>query len=317
MIVTLTLNPSLDRTLEVESLDRGAILRTGTPSLDAGGKGVNVTRALAANGIPSVAVVPVGGLEGAELVRLLERDGVEARTVPVATRTRSNIALVEPDGTVTKINEPGSPVTDAELGALVAAVVAVTGANDWVVVSGSLAPGTDVAQLATVTTAVTAAGAHLAVDTSGDALRAAVEVAPRLVKPNREELGDLIGRDLGSIAEVVEAAEWVRDAGVEQVLVSLGADGAVLVTPDGVIVGESTVVVPRSAVGAGDCFLAGYLQRLERDPADPASALLDALAWGAAAAALPGTSVPAPAEIARADVRLVRRPDPDRPLLTG
>jgi fructose-1-phosphate kinase PfkB-like protein len=130
-------------------------------------------------------------------------------------------------------------------------------------------------------------------------------------------LSELVGRPLGSIADVIEAARGIQAHGVEIVLVSLGADGAVLVGPDHVRVGESRVATPRSTVGAGDCFLAGFLSKFSTDDADVQAALLEALAWGAAAAALPGTSVPAPADIDRSNVQLVWQPDLDRPLLAS
>src|SRR3712207_977401 len=98
MIITLTLNPSLDRAIEVGGLVRGEVIRATGTHLDPGGKGVNVSRALLANGIPSRAVFPCGGDEGGQLVRLLEAEGVQVRTVPIAGRTRSNITLAEPDG---------------------------------------------------------------------------------------------------------------------------------------------------------------------------------------------------------------------------
>jgi 1-phosphofructokinase len=116
---------------------------------------------------------------------------------------------------------------------------------------------------------------------------------------------------------VIEAARGIRSRGVDIVLVSLGADGAVLVGPNGVLVGESHVATPRSTVGAGDCFLAGFLSKYSVDDADVPAALLEALAWGAAAAALPGTSVPAPADVDHSNVRLVSQPDLDRPLLAS
>ncbi len=116
---------------------------------------------------------------------------------------------------------------------------------------------------------------------------------------------------------MIEAAQGIRALGVEIVLVSLGADGAVLVSPSGVLVGESRVANPRSTVGAGDCFLAGFLSKFSVDDADVHAALLEALAWGAAAAALPGTSVPAPADIDHTNVQLVWQPDLDRPLLAS
>jgi 1-phosphofructokinase len=160
-------------------------------------------------------------------------------------------------------------------------------------------------------------GAHLAIDTSGDALVASLAARPRLIKPNRTELSEIAGAPLGSIAEVIDAATRVRDRGVDLVLVSLGADGAVLVGPTGVVVGESRVDRPRSTVGAGDCFLAGFLSRFSLDESDVHAAMLDALAWGAAAASLPGTSVPGPHDIDHTNVQLVWQPDLDRPLVAS
>jgi 1-phosphofructokinase len=136
-----------------------------------------------------------------------------------------------------------------------------------------------------------------------------------VIKPNRAELAEVVGRELDSISDVIAAAEELRARGVERVLVSLGADGAVLVGEHGAIVGESTVLHRRSTVGAGDCFLAGFLSRFSADESDDGAALVEALAWGAAAVSLPGTSVPGPGDIAYTNVHLVWQPDLDRPLV--
>ncbi len=315
MIVTVTLNPSLDRTVEVDALERGAVLRTSIPVIQPGGKGVNVTRALALNGTQSVAVLPVAGAEGAELSALLDDAGVSARYVPVSGRTRSNLTVAEPDGTVTKLNEPGSPLSIADLAALTEVLAATISSGDWVVISGSLPPDLGTEQFVELLAGVTALGASLAIDTSGEALVASLAARPRLVKPNRAELAEVVGRQVTSIAEVISAAEELRGRGVERVLVSLGADGAVLVSAGGVLVGESSVIVPRSTVGAGDCFLAGFLSRFALDETAEDAALLEALAWGSAAASLPGTSVPGPGDIAHSNVQLAWQPDLDRPLV--
>jgi len=317
VIVTVTLNPSLDRTLEIDALVRGDVLRTSTPTLEAGGKGVNVTRALVANGIPSIAVLPVGGTEGAELNRLLDDAGVASRVVEVTGRTRSNITLAEHDGTVTKLNEPGSSLSAIELDALTAAIAAVVSSGDWVVLSGSMPPEFSGAQLGTLAGSLAEDGVNLAIDTSGDALAASLAAHPRLIKPNRAELAEVSGRPLDSISEVIDAAKGVRDQGVELVLVSLGADGAVLVGPTGVVVGESRVDRPRSTVGAGDSFLAGFLSKFSVDETDVDGAVLEALAWGAAAASLPGSAVPGAADIDHSNVQLVWQPDLDRPLVAS
>jgi 1-phosphofructokinase len=315
VIVTVTLNPSLDRTVEVDRLARGAVLRTSSPVLEPGGKGVNVTRALASNGCASVAVLPVGGAEGAELGALLDAAGISARLVTVSGRTRSNLTIAEPDGTITKLNEPGSALSAADFSALSEVLAGVVGNRDWVVFSGSIPPECSGDQLVELMSSVSSLGASLAVDTSGDALLAAITARPRLIKPNRAELAEAVGRPLDSIADVVAAAEEIRARGVERVLVSLGAEGAVLVGRGGVIVGESTVPQQRSTVGAGDCFLAGFLSRFSVDETDEGAALIEALAWGAAAVSLPGTSVPGPDDIAYSNVQLVWQPDLDRPLV--
>jgi len=317
VIVTITLNPSLDRTLEVDSFERGAVLRTSDPILEAGGKGVNVTRALTANGTESIAVLPVGGSEGAELTALLDAAAVHARYVPVAGRTRSNITVSEADGTITKLNEPGSALGPDELAALTSAVGSTVTAGDWVIISGSVPPEFSAEQLRALTGSLADRAVNLAIDTSGDALVASLAARPRLIKPNRAELAEVAGRPLDSISDVIAAAKGVRELGVEIVLVSLGSDGAVLVGPAGVIVGESHVEHPRSTVGAGDCFLAGFLSKFSVDEADVDAALLEALAWGAAAASLPGTAVPEPGDIDYTNVQLVWQPDLDRPLVAS
>ena len=141
MIVTLTLNPSLDRTIEVPELVRGAMVRASATRLDPGGKGVNVARALAAHKLPTCAVVPRGGPDGRSSPTLLEEEGIDVCAVPVTGHTRSNVSLVEPDGSVTKINEPGGELAADDLERIVAAVLATAVGADWVVASGSLPPG--------------------------------------------------------------------------------------------------------------------------------------------------------------------------------
>lgn len=317
MIVTLTLNPSLDRTVEVDSLTRGTLVRTSEPVLEPGGKGVVVARALSANGVSALGIVAVAGPEGAELSHLLELEGILCRFVPVSGRTRSNLTICEPDGTVTKLNEPGSPLTESDVTAIATAIRTSVRDGDWLVFSGSTPPEFDASRVTTLLAEATAAGAFIAVDTSGDALEAALASGPRIVKPNRAELAELIGRPLDSVADVVRAAEEVRARGVEYVVVSLGAEGALLVGPGGMLMGESPVDQIRSTVGAGDSFLAGFLSRFTVDETDIDGALAEALTWGAAATRLPGSAVPGPTDLDRSIVQLVWQPDLDRPLVAS
>lgn len=303
MIVTLTLNPSVDRTVEVEALVRGDVIRALGVRVDPGGKGINVSRALAAHDLPTRAVVTVGGAEGEHLVALLRGTGIEIVPVHVNGAIRSNITVVEPDGTTTKLNEPGAKLSTDELAAVFEAVKTAAESAEWLVASGSLPPGTPADVYADLVRRLAGSGTRVAVDTSGPALEAVLAAGPTLVKPNRDELAEVTGMRLPTIADVVEAALRLRDRGACAVLASLGADGAVLVDDDGAIHGRTPAVPPRNSVGAGDAMLAGFLAGGGAGP----DALVEALAWGAAAVLQPGSGMPSPADIDRTAVRLERQ----------
>jgi len=293
VIVTLTPNPSVDRTIEIGRLSRGKVHRAAGGRVDPGGKGVNVSRALAAAGLPTVAVLPSGGPEGAELAALLAPQGVPVVAVPIRGAIRSNVALAEPDGTVTKVNEAGPRLSAAEVEDLVRAVVGLAGRASWVVCSGSLPRGVPESLYADLVHRLRRIGTRVAVDASGPAFAAAIAAGPDLVKPNHEELAEVTGRPLTTVGAVVDAAAALCGAGVGTVLVSLGADGALLVTEDIVLHGRAPVSQPRSNVGAGDSLLAGFLA----GGPEPKTALARAVAYGAAAVSLPGSAVPSPDDL--------------------
>lgn len=298
MIVTVTANPSLDRTIEVNTLRRGDVLRARASRLDAGGKGVNVARALAANGHKVTAVLPCGGAEGSQLTALLAESGLNLVAVPIAGTVRSNVTVVELDGTTTKLNEPGPSLTAAELLALAEAACIAAEHAEWVVVSGSLPPGAPADAYARLLARLQQESTRIALDTSNEALRAAITGRPHLIKPNREELADVTGRPIRTLDDTVAATEALRAQGVAAVLTSLGKDGAVLVDGDGCWHASAPAVEPRSTVGAGDALLAGFLAAGGRGP----RALAEAVAWGSAATALSGSRMPGPADIDRRGV---------------
>jgi 1-phosphofructokinase len=299
VIVTVTLNPSVDRTVEVATLVRGAVIRAGGDRTDAGGKGINVTRALAAHEDDSRAVFPVGGSEGRLLVDMLTEQGIDLLEVPVGNSARCNIAISEPDGTVTKINSLGNPLSPVEVEALCSAVRSCVPDATWFVAAGSLPRDVPDSFYADLVEMLRPTGVPVAVDTSGPPLSLAVKAGPALVKPNREELQEAVGRSLRTLGDVVDAAEQLRREGAGTVLASLGRDGAVLVQEDGRWHAE-TQVVARSTVGAGDAMLAGFLHAGARGP----MALATAVAWGAAAASLPGSQMPGRADLPSERVRV-------------
>ncbi|MGW3246497.1 1-phosphofructokinase [Streptomyces sp. NPDC001070] len=309
MIVTVTPNPSLDRTYEVPSLERGEVLRALADRVDPGGKGVNVSRAVAAAGHHTVAVLPLGGPEGELLGRLLTAQGIEAAGVDIAGRTRINISVAEPDGTLTKINAAGPELSEAEAEALFNAVRAGSLHADWVACCGSLPRGLAPEWYGELVAHAHLAGARIALDTSGPSLRAALRERPDVVKPNAEELAEAVGRPLSTVGDAVKAAEELRTLGARAVLASLGADGQLLVEASGTWFGRAEVGHVRSNVGAGDASLAGFLIAGGTGPA----ALASAVAHGAAAVQLPGSVMPTPADlkpsavVTTADVPLDRR----------
>ena len=311
MIVTLTPNPSVDRTVEVDELIRGAVLRATSAHVDPGGKGVNVARALAANGRKAAAVLPCGGSEGTQLIALLEPEGISAVPVAIRGSVRANISVTEPDGTVTKLNEPGPELSPDEVAALVAATVEAARAGAaWVVCSGSLPRGVPQRFYADLVPALRATGARVVVDTSGPALTAALPARPDLIKPNREELAEEAGQPVRTLGDALRAAMVLRERGAGTVLASLGADGALLVEETGAYSGEAPVETVRGAVGAGDATLAGFLAGGGAGP----EALAEALAWGAAAVSLPGSRMPRPDDLRRQAVRIHDRLEEGRVL---
>jgi 1-phosphofructokinase len=294
VILTVTPNPSLDRTFELPGLRRGTVLRATADRVEAGGKGVNVSRAAAAAGQRTTAVLPLGGPEGALLARLLEEGGIEAVGVPVTGRTRVNVTLVEPDGILTKVNAAGPCLSADEAEALLeTARTVASGGAGWIACCGSLPRGLAPAWYAELVARAHRAGSRIALDTSGEALTAALRERPDVVKPNVHELAEAVGRPLATVGDAVKAAEELRDRGARAVLASLGADGQLLVDATGTYFGCAEVTVVRSDVGAGDASLAGYLA----SDGTGLAALAAAVAHGAAAVRLPGSAMPAPHDL--------------------
>lgn len=308
MILTFTANPSLDRTAEVDALVRGAVMRPLRVRVDAGGKGVNVTRALHANGVASVAVLPIGGHEGNQLLGLLQEQELRVRTVPITGAVRANVTIAEPDGTTTKFNEPGPVLTLAELDRLAAKVIETARERrcEWAVLAGSLPPGVPLDLYADLVRELHAAGVRVAVDCDGLLLQATLAAGPDLVKPNRRELAEATGLDVRTPQDAAAAALALIDAGAGAVLASLGSRGAVLVDPAAGPAHHAFSVVgaPRSTVGAGDASLAGYLAAGAHGP----EALAEAVTWGAAAVSLPGSRMPGPADLDRRAVTVTDLP---------
>ncbi|MFH5879616.1 1-phosphofructokinase family hexose kinase [Arthrobacter sp. NA-172] len=313
MIVTLTANPSLDRTVELPApLARGEVQRAVAVHQHSGGKGVNVSRALVASGLDTVAVLP-GGDSDPVLAGLLD-DGVPYAALPISEPLRSNVTLTEPDGVTTKINEPGPELSLDEQEALIGLLLDRSRGASWVVLAGSLPPGVPADFYAAVARRLRSNNSSangttplIAIDSSGAPLAAAISGdssgKPDLLKPNAEELAELAAAagftDVHTADELeadpglaARAAAAVVGSGVGAVLATLGSKGAVLVTADGAWLATHPPIQAVSTVGAGDSSLAGYLLAAING-GTAQDCLRQAVAHGAAAASLPGSTVPA------------------------
>lgn len=296
MIVTLTPNPSLDRTIAVSQLRVGEVHRARSTRDDAGGKGVNVSRALAANGFATVAVLPAGGAPAVQFAALLYDAHVSYDFIDLQGAVRTNITVVEDDGTTTKINEPGRDSGPLDAVVMLDSVESHLAGASWVVGCGSLPPGIDGSIYVSLVERAKVWGVRVAIDTSGAAFAQAVAAGPDLVKPNLQELEEFAGRPLVVLSDVLEAARSVVESGVGTVVVSLGEHGALGVDVHGAAHASAVVNKPLSTVGAGDCLLAGYLAAIEAG-ASLREAVASGVKWGAAAVALPGSRVPSPIDL--------------------
>ncbi|SDL77531.1 1-phosphofructokinase [Corynebacterium mycetoides] len=313
MIVTFTPNPSIDATLELDSLEVGGVNRALRACREAGGKGINVARACAQAGQPTLAIAPCGPTDPFTL--LCRTADVPLKTVPIDGTVRTNTTLSERGGRTTKINETGPLLGSADVARITDTVISTMaeGGADAVVMAGSLPPGAPLDWYATLARQIRKAcpGAVVAIDTSDKPLVALsahlADAAPDVMKPNAFELAQLTdsgttGRELeqqaarGDYAEISAHAETLRSAGVKEVVVTLGAAGAVLVTGSGAWAATAPPAAAQSTVGAGDSALAGYIMARVAGEA-PAECLRRSVAYGSAAAAKPATGIPSPAEI--------------------
>ncbi|KNA93078.1 1-phosphofructokinase family hexose kinase [Gordonia sp. w5E2] len=304
MILTVTANPSLDRTLEIAGpLMRGEVQRSTSTRVEPGGKGVNVSRVVAEAGIPTVAVLPAHADD--PLLTALDAVALPYRTVDIDGQIRTNITVAENDGTTTKINAPGHTLTPAELDDLTALVLGSAEDASWVALCGSLPPGVPDDWYRRISDRLVTSGRRVAIDTSGAPLSAAMSGPIDLVKPNDEELAEVSGIAPAELAAAIASGDYLPVVAASRtliattqgaVLATLGAAGAVLTTAEGSWLATPPPIVPRSTVGAGDASLAGYLIAYTAGASEP-DRLRTAVAYGSAAAGLAGTQPPLPAQV--------------------
>ena len=261
-ILTLTLNPALDLTVRLARLEPGEVNRSETMLTHAAGKGVNVAQVLADLGHH----VTVGGFLGEDnpqaFEALIARRGFADAFIRVPGETRSNIKIAELGGRVTDINAPGLQVSEQAQQALLNQLMLIAPGHDAVVVAGSLPRGVSPLWFQGLLVQLKNLGLKVALDTSGEALRAGLKASPWLIKPNTEELAEALDCPTDSVDQQAQAAERLHAEGIEHVVISHGADGVNWFSPGTALHATPPQVSVASTVGAGDSLLAGMLHGL-------------------------------------------------------
>ncbi|POZ61568.1 1-phosphofructokinase [Chromobacterium alticapitis] len=299
-IHTVTANPALDQTVTLDALEMGCVNLARAAAINAGGKGVNVAGCLADWGLNATVHGLLGRDNAAPFEQLFAAKRIDDRMLRVAGATRTNIKLADLQrGGTTDVNLPGPTVGEAELAAL-AAGLADAAAGDIAVLAGSLPPGLPANAWASLCAQLKRQGAWVLLDSSGPALAAALanppEALPDCVKPNREELAQWAGRELGTLDDVVDCARGLQQLGVSRVVVSLGEQGALLVDGEQSLLASLPPQRPLSTVGAGDALVAG-LVAARSQALDVQDSLRLAMAFAAAKLQRVGPHLPPPQHI--------------------
>jgi tagatose 6-phosphate kinase len=290
MILCLTPNPAIDRTMYLDGLVVGEVHRAGKTLVAAGGKGLNAARAIRTLGGDPLCMGFLGGHAGSLLAELAQREGLRGCWTQTKNETRTCVILVQPDQDATVINELGTAVDLDECKSLVSDVWGKSTEASQVCVSGSLPPGFVLDQFESMLMGLIARRKTVWVDTSGAALKTALGVRGINVKVNALELGEALNVKISNVEEALTVGWELCKSGMERAVVTLGKQGAVLVSADGSWVAQSPEIQVVSSVGSGDAFLGGLAFAFSKGFA-PDLALRHAVATGAANALCTGGGV--------------------------
>lgn len=278
MIVTLTLNPAVDKSTEIKQLVPEKKMRCAPMLVDAGGGGINVSKAIRELGGKSIAVFPCGGINGKLLTDLVNNEDVTAQAIEIREETRESFVVNELQSNKQfRFVMPGPSLSAVELNKIRQAIISLDKAS-FLVCSGSLPPGVSPEFLGELAEITKQRGVRFIVDTSGPPLKAALEKGVYLLKPNLTELCSLVGKDYLEISEIEEAAMQIINSNNCQVMVvSMGASGAMLVTKNEVKQLKAPTVKKQTTVGAGDSMVAGIVWSIHQG-----RSLLEAVRFGIA-----------------------------------
>ncbi len=293
MIVTVTMNPAIDKMVSLERFQYSGMNRVSNVEKDAGGKGVNVSKAIKELGGKSIATGFIGGNNGNLIEKFLEENGIEIDFVHIDGETRTNTKLAEKNGNVTELNELGPVVGAEKLEELKKKLVAYAKEGVWFVLSGSVPPGVSEDIYREIIEEVHKKGAKVFLDAYGELFVRGLEAKPDIVKPNRDELEQYFDMDYrASESELAELGNRLLNKGVGRVMISMGAMGVIAMTKDDTYRCPGLRVPVNSAVGAGDAMVAAIVYGIDSGLSEEEMIRLS-IAVSAGAVSTVGTKPPA------------------------
>lgn len=268
MIVTVTMNPAIDKTAELYSFQHAALNRLQNVVTDAGGKGINVSKTIRALGGETVATGFIGGQSGAVIRGVLEGLSIRADFVEVQGETRTNLKVVEPGGILTELNEPGFYVQADEIHTLMDKLEGYAAEDTLFILSGSIPAGVDSSIYHDIIKKVKAKGAKVFLDADGALFAEAVPALPDIVKPNDFELKQYFGFvGEAETADLAEMGKKLQSQGIGTVIISMGSRGALFLTEEQTCQVRGLKVEAHSTVGAGDAMVAAFSYALSQGQA--------------------------------------------------
>ena len=297
-IITLSLNPAFDIHCDIPDFAPYHENLAQITHRDAGGKGINISRALLANGVDNLAFVVLGEENAAVFEQGLVADGLNYRALRVKGRIRENIPCHTPNVPETRISFEGFSMEEAQLEQVYELLAADVTEDTVLTFTGRAPSGVSTNRVKELLYRFVQRGARLVIDSRSFTLEDLLELKPWLIKPNQEEISAYLSREIQSLAQVVGAAQQLHRDGIANVMISLGGEGALLACTDGVFAANAPAVEVCSTVGAGDSSVAGFLAATAAG-AGVRERLRIAVAFGSAACMTQGTRPPEPAEIAR------------------
>jgi 1-phosphofructokinase family hexose kinase len=291
LIVTLTINPAIDRTVTVDKLvfeDRAYILSRDEA---AGGRGVNASQVISGFGGKTRALLTAGGPAGERMLKSLAGMGFPYEAVPTKSESRVNLTISDKQGLTVKLNEVGAPLLPGEIKSIRSLVEARLKGATWLMICGSMQPGVEPHFYCELIDMAKRSGVKTLLDTDGEALQHALEAKPTVITPNQHEAERLLGRALLTRTQFVEAIERIHSMGPESVILSLGSRGAMAMSDDGMLEALPPRIESLCPIGAGDALAAAFVWSM-----DKSKSFAESLRWGVAAgtasAALPGIKFP-------------------------